>query len=387
MKKQTTTVEVQPATVRRSQVTVKTVLTITFTVIAVAVGLFVLGRATLAVGISITAAIVAVALDHAVVFLEKRKVPRSPAIAIVMLSLLALITGIFLLLIPPAVAQGRELATQGPELMKRAKETRIYRELDQRFQLEDKLEQVKATSSDHLQEAVVPGLKALGGVIAGVAGVVTVIFLTLFMLLFGGRLVRGLLDEAIPQRRALYERVLTKVYGSIGGYLSGLSFICLVNAVCTTLCLSIIRVPFFLPLGILSGLSSLLPLAGNTLVGIFTTLITFATAGVGKGIAIGIFFIIYQQFENHILGPMVYKRTVEVNPLVVMVSLLFFAELAGLPGALVAVPAVAAGQVILRELLVYRREQLQMALVKTTTLTTETVQRDSGKGSPGPRSS
>jgi len=76
------------------------------------------------------------------------------------------------------------------------------------------------------------------------------------MLIFGGRVIRAALVEARPERRQVYESVLHKIYRSIGGYLSGLTLICTINATLTTTFLAINRVPFFLPLGILSGASS-----------------------------------------------------------------------------------------------------------------------------------
>ena len=87
------------------------------------------------------------------------------------------------------------------------------------------------------------------------------------MLIFGGRLVHAAVAEARPERRPVYEKVLEKIYQSIGGYLGGLTLICLVNATLTTTFLAIDGVPFFLPLGLLAGLSSLVPYAGPLVAG------------------------------------------------------------------------------------------------------------------------
>ena len=151
-----------------------------------------------------------------------------------------------------------------------------------------------------------------------------------------------------------------KIYQSIGGYLGGLTLICSINATLTTTFLAINRVPFFLPLGIISGASSTIPYAGPLVTGTLISLIALVTGGAWHGLASGIYFILYGQLEGNILSPLVFRRTVHVNPLVVTVSVLFLGEIAGVIGAIVAVPVVAALQIIAREILRERRQQLDL---------------------------
>jgi predicted PurR-regulated permease PerM len=119
-------------------------------------------------------------------------------------------------------------------------------------------------------------------------------------------------------------------------------------------------VPFFLPLGILSGASSTIPYAGPFVTGTLISLIALVTGGGWHGIASAIYFILYGQLEGNVLSPLIFRRTVHVNPLVVTVSVLFLGEVAGIIGAIVAVPVVAALQIILREILRERRQQLDL---------------------------
>lgn len=344
--------------VPRSQVSVKTVLTVALTVLAVIVALYIIGHAKVALWLTIAGGLLAVALDRPAAALQRKGLPRTAAVLAVVAALLAVVTGVLVLLVPPAVKQGKELVKQAPSLLEKAKDTRVWKRLDRRLLLDEQLERLK--SELQVEVAIGPGLKAVGGVLSGLAATVTLFFLVIFMLLFGGRGLRALLDEALPGRRERYERVLAKVYRSIGGYLSGLSLICLANATATTIFLAIIRVPYFLPLGIVSGLSSMVPLVGNTLAGILVSLVALASGGLWYGVGAAAYYILYQQFENHVLGPMVYKRTVELNPLAVVMGLLFFTDLLGIVGALIAVPAVAAGQIVLREGLAIRRERLKL---------------------------
>ena len=195
----------------------------------------------------------------------------------------------------------------------------------------------------------------------GVTGIFTVVVLTLFMLAFAPKLIRALIAEALPCRQARYARVIDNLYRSIGGFASGLLIVVGANALCASIFLSIIRVPYFLPLAILSGLSSLVPLIGNTLAGIVLSLVALASGGLWKGIGTAIYCVLYQQVENHVLGPLVYRQTVNINPLVSMLALLVMTDLAGLLGALAAVPLVAVVQVVLGEVFSLRRERWSVA--------------------------
>ncbi|MFY0569719.1 AI-2E family transporter [Archangium lansingense] len=346
----------------RSQVTVKTVLTICATVVGVlaAVYLFIHGIVTLT--LTVTAILLAVAFNHGVERLEKRGLRRPMAIAGVMLLVLGTLVGVGFLIIPATVAQVRELVERLPELNERMHQTPVFQWLDARVGLEQRLGAFGAGDSGLLQWAVDPALRVLRGLVAGVGALVTVLFLVVFMLVYGGRVVRGLLAESLPIHRQRYERVLNKVYQAVGGYLSGLALIGVVNAVCATVFLAILGVPFFLPLGILSGLGSLIPLLGATAAGLVLALVAFASGGFWDFLAVGVYAALYQQFENHVLAPVIYKRTVELNPLVTLLGIILCAELAGVLGAFLAVPIVGTCQIVIRELFLLRRERLNLPL-------------------------
>jgi predicted PurR-regulated permease PerM len=105
----------------------------------------------------------------------------------------------------------------------------------------------------------------------------------------------------------------------------------------------------------------MVPYAGPLVVGTLISLVALFTVGTWHGIAAAVYFVTYGQVEGNILGPLIFRRTVHVNPLVVTLSILFFGEIAGVVGAIIAVPVIATLQIVLRELLRIRREQLALA--------------------------
>ena len=346
--------------IRPSQVTLKTVFTVAFGVLIVFAVVAAAMNAVLALALSGTALLLAVALDHPVRLLEQRGVKRPLAIAIVTFAGLGLIVAFGFTLIPPAIEQGKGLVHDAPQFVRSARGSALFRTLDTRFHVGDYLMEAERRLPEMLEGAATPILNVLGDLLSGVAAAVTIGFLVVFMLIFGGRLIKAALAEARPERRGVYEHVLGKVYQSIGGYLGGLALICTINATLTTSFLAIDNVPFFLPLGIISGLSSMIPYAGPIVAGTGISLIALFTVGIGHGIASGIYFIVYGILEGNVLAPLIFKRTVNVNPLVVTLSILFLGEIAGIMGAIIAVPVVATLQIVLRELLRMRRERLNI---------------------------
>ncbi len=343
---------------RPSQVTLKTVFTVSLGVLLV-VGLV---DAVLHAAVSLTligaSIMIAVALDHAVGMLQRRGVNRSLAIAIVCLLLLGLAVGLCFTLIPPVVDQGRELIKDAPSFLKTARQSSLFHTLDARFHLAARMQEGERKLPEYLSGAASPLLSALGGLVSALGAIVTIIVLVVFMMIFGGRLVHGLLAEARPEHRPIYEDLVGKIYQSIGGYLGGLTLICGVNATLTTTFLAIDSIPFFLPLGILSGFSSMVPYAGPLVMGTTISLVALLTKGLWHGLAAVIYFLAYGQLEGNVLGPLVFRRTVHVNPLLTTLSIVVLGEIAGVFGAIIAVPVVATLQIIVREVLRIRREQL-----------------------------
>ena len=96
--------------------------------------------------------------------------------------------------------------------------------------------------------------------------------------------------------------------------------------------------PYAVALGLLVAILDLIPLAGATIAAILVTTVAFLDSST-SGVIVLIFFIVYQQFENHVLQPLVYGRTVQLSPLVVLIAVLIGAELAGVIGALAAIPS------------------------------------------------
>ena len=192
--------------VRPSQVTLKTVFTVAFGVLIVAAVVGALWNAMVAVTLTSAALLISVALDHPVRMLERRGLKRPYAIAIVTFAGLALLVGFGFTLIPPAIEQGRQLVHDAPQFVRSARGSALFRTLDARFHLAEHLMEAERRLPEMLEGAATPILNALGDLLTGIAAAVTIAFLVLFMLIFGGRLIRAAVAEARAERRAHLRR-------------------------------------------------------------------------------------------------------------------------------------------------------------------------------------
>ena len=343
-----------------SQVSPKTAATVALTILFIGFWVWFLWRTAVVLALTMAAVLIAVALNRAVHWLEEHRVPRGIGILLSVLAVFAALVGLGFLLVPPAVTQVSALITHWPDLLQKLQQSEVFRFADRYLSVNELIGRLRSQGASLVGNIVNPALDVITWMGRLVFAAVTVLFLVIFMLAAGHPLVLAALAQIAPENRPRYVRVLLQIYHALGGYIAGLFLIVLINSACTSIFLAVVGVPFFLPLGVAAGFASLVPYAGATLAGAVITLVAWVSNGTFTGVGTAIYFVAYQQFENHVISPMIYGRVVELNPLVIILAALFFADLFGLTGAILAVPLTAIGQVILRELLADRRERLQI---------------------------
>ncbi len=136
--------------------------------------------------------------------------------------------------------------------------------------------------------------------------------------------------------------------------MTGNLLISIIAGTATAIVLTILGVPYAVALGLLVGLLDLVPLAGATIAAIIITAVAFLESPTAGLVVLG-FFLVYQQIENHFLLPIVYSRTVQLSPLAILIAVLIGAELAGVLGALAAIPVAGSIQVVLVDWYKHRR--------------------------------
>ena len=260
----------------------------------------------------LVAVILACALNPAVEAFQRRGLRRGYAASIVFVLALLVMTGVGFLIIPPLVSQVSDFVVAVPDFIDDITAGRgPLGWLQDDYQIVDRIrEAIDAQGAGGVLGLSLPVLDLVRSVVTAVVGVITIIFLTYFMLLEGPRTIQSALGLLPPQTRVRYERVGYEIYKTISGYVTGNLLISLVAGVTSTAVLFGVGSDFAIALGLLVAILDLIPLAGATLAAIIvSTVVLIETNWLRALIVIG-FFLAYQQFENHVLQPLVYGRTV-----------------------------------------------------------------------------
>jgi predicted PurR-regulated permease PerM len=310
----------------------------------------------------------ALALNPAVEFFQRRLTRRRlPAIAITYVLAALAIVALAATFVPTLIDNVNEFAQAVPGYIEDLTAGRGWLgELADRYDVVERVrEQVETGGAASLIGASGTALAITQKILTAIVAIVTIIFLTFFMLLEGPRWMErfySLLPEDSQER---WRNVGSGIYRTVGGYVSGNLLISVIAGISSAVVLSILGVPFAIALGLVVAILDLIPLAGATLAAIILTTIAFLD-DVRNGIIVLIFFVIYQQIENHVLYPLVYSRTVQLSPLAILIAVLLGAKLAGVLGALAAIPVAGAVQIILLDYLQHRRARIDGARASPT---------------------
>jgi predicted PurR-regulated permease PerM len=300
----------------------------------------------------IIAAFFAIVLSPPVNFLQHRlRFPRALATVVVFVLGLAVMTAMLYAFIRPIVDQTQRFVDNFPRYVEDAKAGRgPLGGVVSRYDLDQRLEERQSAIKDNLNRLGTQSVDILARVGNAVASTLTIIVLTILMLLSGPRMLQGGLNILSPPKREHIRHVSVDCAKAVTGYVAGNLLISIIAGTAAFLALWVIGVPFRTVLALWVAFADLIPLVGATLGAIPAVIVAFLNSTT-MGIWTVLFFVAYQQFENHVLQVTIMSRTVALNPLVVLVSVLIGVELSGILGALLAIPLAGVIQVIGREVL------------------------------------
>ena len=276
---------------------------------------------------------------------RKPRLPRWAAILIIYSAIIGTVVGVALLLVPPLVEQARELWAALPEMIQRGQQWLIERGLlNRELTLSEAVEQTPVNT-----DAVGAVFGAVVTVLGGFLGVLTVLIITFYLLVDAESILLAFLRLfPQPDRPRVHDacrRVSTKVSAWLGGQLLLAGIIGSTAAIG----LGLMGVPYFYVLALVAGVGEMIPVIGPLLAAIPAILVAL-TVSPTLALGVTIFYVVQQQFENHVLVPKVMERQVGVSATMVIIALLLGGSLLGVLGAILAVPTAAILQVIFEEL-------------------------------------
>jgi predicted PurR-regulated permease PerM len=296
----------------------------------------------------------AIALNPAILQLQRWGMRRGLAVLIMAFGLVLLFCGGLFAVVPPLVSQSVEFAEKLPGFVEDLKRNGTLNDLNERYDIIDRVQ--SAVTSQNIA-------RALGGVLGGaslvfgtVFRVLTVFVLTLYFMVAFERIKQGAYRLVPASRRDRVARLGDEILGKVGAYMVGALAIALLAGVTTFIFLMILGVAYPFALAFVVAICDLIPQIGATLGAVVVSIVGLATS-LPIGLTCVVFFIIYQQLENYVIYPKVMRRSVQVSDVAAIVAALLGVSLLGVIGALVAIPAVAAIQLIGREVLLPRQER------------------------------
>jgi predicted PurR-regulated permease PerM len=181
-------------------------------------------------------------------------------------------------------------------------------------------------------------LAGLSTTVSLITGVVLLLFVLFYLLKDGRAIWEFLLRPLDDVRRARAHRIGNRSVGVMGGYVRGTALVALVDAVFIGIGLFVLGIPLALPLSIIVFLTAFIPIVGATIAGILAALVALVTNGLGAALWVVAIVVVVNQLEGNLLQPLIMGRTVRLHPLVILLALIVGSILAGIVGAIVAVP-------------------------------------------------
>jgi predicted PurR-regulated permease PerM len=346
----------------RRPVPVRTILATIGFVLLTGLLLYILQAAAQVVTWIVVAAFFAVALYPLVGFVQRkvfRGKRRSLATLLVFLLVFVVLAAVVTAFAVPLAGEGTKLASQLPQMITDARNGKgPIGDLLVRTNALQWVQSHQATIQNFAKGLTTPAVGVLGTIATTVTGIVTIFVLAYLMVLEGPKIVDGFINLFRPSTGQRIRRVGADCAKSVTGYISGNLLISVICGAVTYVALLVMGVPFAGLIALFVGLVDLIPLVGATIGGVVAVLAAFIHS-VPAGIVVLAVFIVYQQVENHLLQPVIYGRTVKLNPLTVIVAILIAAELAGVLGALLAIPLASIIQVVARDVWDHRRGRLK----------------------------
>jgi predicted PurR-regulated permease PerM len=298
------------------------------------------------VAISLFLALALISVIDAVA--SKIRAPRALIILVVYVVLIVSVAVVGYVVVPSLVKEVEQLSHHAPTYAADLRRNSTFRRYDNRYHITEKLVRDASRLPQLLGHLVGP-LKDVTVQAASFIGQAVTVLALGFLLLLHGRQYVNLGLSLAGDREERYRRVVIDINKAVADYVLGNIIISVLATVASWIVLSVLGVPYALSLGFLVGFFDLLPLVGATLGAIVVAIATIGVDFPTATIVWLVFIIVWQRFEDYVIQPLVYGRTLRVNPIVTIVSVLVGASLLGILGALLAIPTAAGIQIILRE--------------------------------------
>jgi predicted PurR-regulated permease PerM len=331
---------------------------IIFRTILILIGLWILYLVRGVIAILFVSLIMSAAIEPAVRWMTKKRIPRSFAVLIIFLVLFFVIGGLISLLVPSIASQLDDFTQNFPLHLEKL--TQIFSGLEKYFALhglELKTQDILNNISGKIAEYSGEIFSTTASIFSGFISLIVILSLT-FYLSVKEEGMKNFITSVTPAVHQDYVVLLAeRIRKRIGKWLQGQLFLMFIIFTLDLIALYLLGVPYALILAILAGMMEIIPYLGPIISAIPAVLVGFLVNPL-TGLLVLAAYIIIQQFENHVITPQIMKKAIGLNPVAVILALLIGAKLGGVLGAIMAIPLTAAGSVFVKDLLAKKEQPI-----------------------------
>ena len=302
---------------------------------------------------------IALGLDPVVRFLMRRGLSRPLAVVATMVGMLAVFGGFMALIIPTLVNQITTFITRAPDIVADFLNSEWVLEIDQQYALSERVttEVNRFFGDSGAVTNVFGGVLGVSQTVAqSMFGVLIVLVLAIYFLASLPGMMGFSIRLAPRSKRARVAELAERITRSVGNYVMGQATVAILNSLVALLLMTILGVPFTALLTLLVALLAFIPLVGGVIAGILVTLVTLSL-GWQTALIYAICYFGYLQVEAYFVSPRIMRRAVAVPGAVAVISVIAGGTLAGVTGALMAIPVAASAMILLREVFIARQDR------------------------------
>lgn len=274
------------------------------------------------------------ALSPLVNSLIRLRLPKALSIALTYIIIIGAVAGLIVIILPPLIEQSSKLITASPAL------------LTQFFKITNIDRSVVSSELTNLSKNLFTVTLSL---FDNLLTVVFLLVITFYMLLEKEGL-ESRFASLFKNREERVRRSIIKIEEKLGAWLQGQMILSLVIGFLSFIGLTILNIPFALPLALIAGVLEVIPVIGPIISAIPAVLLAFTISPL-LSVIVAVLYLVIQQLENHLIVPQVMKRAVGLNPLIVILAIAIGSRLLGIAGALLAVPIAVVFQIIAVEII------------------------------------
>ncbi len=290
----------------------------------------------------------------------RQVLPRWLAILLVYVVLFGFFVFLVLQVVPPIIREFESLGSKAPgyvqDFRQWANQNQEFQDLNRKYDITQTLTQQASTIPSKLGGAASEVRSVTVSILEHLLAAITILALSYFLLLDGRQQGERLLSRMQPDTATRMRRIATRIAGVVKSYVSVNLLLAVGAGVFTWLVLELLGVELAVTMGVIVGFLDLVPLIGFTVGGFLVAIVAAFHGFPGAMIAWLVFFLLYQQVQDRVIQPLLYKNAVQIHPAVAIVAILVGGQLAGILGALLAIPTAATIGVLIDEALLWRRE-------------------------------